>query len=986
MTQPTKDFDVIFFDTIGNAFTRESLKTHPSGAAEIAIVKYAHWLAEQGYSVLVLNGVAGLYEDGGVTYTNNGYENYSCRALVISRYSRIPSIRADKTVIWSVDADAACHAHQRELLESKKAELIAISPWHASLFPRHWPIRLIPSAFPDRIYEQSTKYRDPNKFVFASAALKGLDATLRMWSLIKSRHPKIKDAKLYVTTPGYDRPDLDQIAKTTDVVWRGELSSDLVEEELRSAAGMFYVNTFGETFCMAAALAEAVGCRPHILLAGDQGAIPWTLRSSLVTNNAEAFEANFVNAFGTEPPVTKPYPFRMSKIMPMWLDVLGLKPMQVHITARRKTCLLMIVSEKTTFESLKRCIDSVASIVDCGCIVVDPSSKVRGLVSKAFGAKPVEIFEEQWVDFGHNRSKCIEHARGMADYNLMMDADDSLEFEPWFEMPYLHHDSYDILIRDVRMEYWRPHFFKNASDYYYEGAMHEHLAKRTPQGFAPRLHGVSYKRNTAGSDEVRHDKAIESLSKKEDSRSVFYLAQELKDSGRIAEAIEVYERRAGMRDGFDEEVFFSLLSVGKMHVRLESPALMVESAFCRAYESRPGRGPEALHDLAWFFLNRKDWLKAYFYAKKGLGTPYPDKDVLFIDRDIYEWKMQDAAAIAAAWMGNHREAKELGEQLLESGSLPISQRQRIETNLNFSLVSLHLPTRNEYAAPAIDPKRAKAFAGFLSRLTELDLPKEASEHWTGRCRSMVESAVTKPLVDFLVWSDDVDIHEYNVSFRSWWEELKSDKQWSRWEALSRKTKERHHDLSIDGGSSPINVQHAYHLKTYEEWTGDRFLDGVDTVVEVGGGYGNFARMLRLDGFKGRHIIIDLPHVREIQRLFAELTGSVCLHPESDSVEFDSGLELWTEDELGRDLRASGRIAFIATWSLSETPLTFREKLFPQLHKHCVKYLIASQWTYNWFGIDNPSYFEQFQKDAGGDWIVRPVPHHGSENYLFGVKR
>ncbi len=121
------DYDIIFYDTIGNAFTRESLKTQPSGAAEIAIVKYAHWLAEQGYSVLVLNGVGGSSVDAGVTYDSSiegfGYGEVSCRALVISRYSKIPNIKAERTIVWSVDAHPASHTHQRELFESKKATL-----------------------------------------------------------------------------------------------------------------------------------------------------------------------------------------------------------------------------------------------------------------------------------------------------------------------------------------------------------------------------------------------------------------------------------------------------------------------------------------------------------------------------------------------------------------------------------------------------------------------------------------------------------------------------------------------------------------------------------------------------------------------------------------------------------------------------------------------------------------------------------------------
>jgi tetratricopeptide (TPR) repeat protein len=1001
---PLYDYDVIFYDTIGNAFTRESLKKKPSGAAEIAIVKYAHWIADRGYSVLVMNGVRWPSEDAGVTYDNHNVNGgLTCRALVISRYSQIPNIEAERTIVWSVDASPQSHMHQKHLFENGLATLVCLSPWHASLFPRTWPIEIIPSALPDSVYEPSKLKRDPNVFVYCSAALKGLTATLDTWSAIRSRHPEMVKAELHITTPGYDKPDLNHIARTPGARYLGDLQSDKVERLLRASAGMFFVNTFPETFCLAAVLAEAVGCRTHILVGAEAGAIPWTVRSPLVTSDAGEFEKEFVDYYTADPNIqdlyftkhpgllVKPHDFRMSTIMPKWLEVLGLEDAKIKRDAltvlrsggtepvkppKQTICLVMIVSEKTTAEALRRCVDSVRSIITCGCVVVDPDSKQHTSIEAAFESRSdstyLKIFEEPWVDFGRNRTKAIEHARGLAEYNLMLDADDWLECAPWFEMPELHHDHYDLLIRDIGIEYWRSFFFRNDSDYYFAGAMHEHLTKRTTSGYAPKLHGIYYHRNASGTDIKRHEAAIASLSKGNDPRSVFYLAQELKDSGRWRESIEKYELRASM-GAWTEEVFWSLFQVGRLHQALQSPASVVEACYGKAVDYSPERSPEPLNDLAWYFLEKQDYAKAYQYAKQGLGKKFPGAELLFIDRNVYEWRLKDACAIAACWLGKHEQAKILNEELLADGFLPEFQRPRVEENLNFSLRALKLPVRTEYAAPPISPERIRVFADFLNRMTTIDIPKTASEHWAGRCQGILESSITKPLVDFLVWSDDVEMHEYNDSFKLWHAELKANKQWSRWQKLSRKTKERHHPLSVDAGASPITVQHAYHLKTFEEWTGTRFLDGVDVVVEVGGGYGNFARMLRLDGFQGRHIIIDLPHVREIQQLFQDLTGG--------------SATLTTEEEMKWESQPSWgkKIAFVATWSLSETPMAFREKLFPKLHKRCVKYLIASQWTYDWFGNDNKTYFEQFQKDAGGTWVVRPVPHHETESYLFGVK-
>jgi hypothetical protein len=1015
-------YDVVFFDTIGSAFTRESLKAKASGAAEIAIVKYAHWLAEQGYSVLVLNAVTERTVDEGVEYDGSGrvIDGLECRALVISRYSVLPAglIKAEKTIVWSVDASPESHNHQRSLLESGEAELVCISPWHASLFPRHWPIRVIPSALPDSIYgvdEQHEHTRNPNAFVYCSAWLKGGAATVAKWGELKVRYPELAEARLYITSPGYDEPDMELIARTPGVAYLGKLPADEVETLLRKSAGLFYVNTFAETFCLAAVLAEAVGCRTHILLAGDPAAIPWTVRSPLVTKDAAKFESDFVTLFpesqreylearaGSSMHPT-PNDFSMSNVMPQWLNALNLgSPVKHYISPINETvCLTMIVSEKTSVETLESCIDSVRGYIDCVCLVVDPGSK---WIRHEWDAHlRVHIHEEPWLNFGHNRTKAIEHARGLADYDLMIDADDVLEFEPWFEMPELRHDHYDIVVRDGNLVYWRPHLFRNDSDYWFKGAMHEHLDKKTPHGLAPRLFGVSYIRQAAGTDAKRHEAAIAALAP--DTRSLFYHAQELKDSGRTREALQAYELRASMHGGSIDEVFYSLLQVARCHWILGSPATVVETAYVLAYEERPDRAPEPMRELAEYyrtFPKKVGVQKAYHWAKKGYGVPFPGQDTLFVDRSAYEWRIQDELGIACYYLGKYTEGREVYEKLFEDGTAPADALAHLEENLNFHRVALGLPPRTEHQplkiVRVVDMERARAFGEFAQRLTRLELPDSASPHWRSRCEEMVVSATTKPLEDFLVWSNDVSIYEYNDSFKSWHAELQADPQWPRWQKLSRKSREKDHALSVDAGATPITVQHAYHLKKFEEWTesletaaglletGNKFWEDVDLIVEVGGGYGNFARMLRLDGYEGEHVIIDLPHVREIQRLFGRLIGDNSGH-----------VELWTEEdldhaiEIGHPIFRQDRIAFVATWSLSETPLSFREKLFPALHQRCTKYLVASQWTYDWTGsdpeqqkYDNQKYFEQFMKDAGGTWVVRPVPHHETESYLFGVK-
>jgi glycosyltransferase involved in cell wall biosynthesis len=60
---------------------------------------------------------------------------------------------------------------------------------------------------------------------------------------------------------------------------------------------------------------------------------------------------------------------------------------------------------------------------------------------------PGEIFNDEWRDFGYNRSKALEHAYGKTDYLLVFDADDRIEGK--FVLPFSNksdtaHDNHNI--------------------------------------------------------------------------------------------------------------------------------------------------------------------------------------------------------------------------------------------------------------------------------------------------------------------------------------------------------------------------------------------------------------------------------------------------------------------------------------------------------------------------------------------------------------
>lgn len=286
----------------------------------------------------------------------------------------------------------------------------------------------------------------------------------------------------------------------------------------------------------------------------------------------------------------------------------------------------------------------------------------------------------------------------------------------------------------------------------------------------------------------------------------------------------------------------------------------------------------------------------------------------------------------------------------------------------------------------------------LRALRKQDFPSRLlTPMWESKARDLLQFAETKPLHEFLRWSSDYSIGEFDV-FKPWYDALRADPAWlDRWLPLTRNAKYGcPPSFSLDAGTSPTHLQLAYHLHTFEAKTKKRFsANDVDVVVEFGGGYGGMARMLRDDGFAGLHIVYDLPPVSELQRLYLTLDGVTVV---DTPLAFNGhhAVYLCSEDRLDRTLESiqlqGAKVAFVSTWAISEAPLAIRERFFPRLHPQVQRYLFAFQ-DYEFTGVDNKGWFSDLQVEAQGDrhtlpvdWVRFPVPHHETEAYLFGVRQ
>ncbi|MFO0565704.1 MAG: glycosyltransferase family 2 protein [Polyangiaceae bacterium] len=357
-------------------------------------------------------------------------------------------------------------------------------------------------------------------------------------------------------------------------------------------------------------------------------------------------------------------------------------------------CLNMIVKNESRV--IRRCLDSVRPFIDHWVIVDTGSSDgTQDVIREALKDVPGELHERPWKDFGHNRSEALELARGKADYTLIIDADEVLVPAPGFVMPTLDADEY-MTVHEVEESghgFYLSQLVRSALPWRYVGVLHEVIQCDVPRTTA-KLEGLVCKgffdsaRNVDPKSKYEADAAVLEAALKGDpdnARYVFYLAQSYRDSKNLDRAIETYQRRVAMQ-GWDEEVWYSLFQIAVLSERRGGPFAPTLEAYLNAHQFRPSRA-EPLCELARHYRGKGQYALAHLFASRAAATPRP-ADILFLDHTVYDWRALDELCIASYYVGLHRDTLVLADQLLSSGTLPASERARVEANRKFAVDAL----------------------------------------------------------------------------------------------------------------------------------------------------------------------------------------------------------------------------------------------------------------------------------------------------------
>jgi len=363
-----------------------------------------------------------------------------------------------------------------------------------------------------------------------------------------------------------------------------------------------------------------------------------------------------------------------------------------------KLCLVMIVKDEE--DTIRKCLTSVAPYISYWVIVDTGSTdNTKDVIKETMEELGIdgELHERPWVNFEVNRTESLQLAKGKCDYRWIIDADDTFYPENPLDNPFAGLDTvpdgYQITYKLNSLQYYRVQIVKSDQDWCYKGVLHEYLHLDKEGIVQANITGCfviadisPLKRASSLQEKYSNDaKILEEALLKEpnNTRYVFYLAQSYRDSEQYEKSLENYQKRAKMGE-WEEEVYYSMYMVAKLKERMKYPVNEVINDYSLAWEYRPSRLECAFHVMRKLREERR-YLIAFAYGDVAIKTR-GTSDILFVEPEIWQWRLLDEYSLAAHYIGNPEVAVEKTDAIIKApffNSLPDLERERLLKNLDF---------------------------------------------------------------------------------------------------------------------------------------------------------------------------------------------------------------------------------------------------------------------------------------------------------------
>ncbi len=325
---------------------------------------------------------------------------------------------------------------------------------------------------------------------------------------------------------------------------------------------------------------------------------------------------------------------------------------------------LMIKNESAAIEA------TLASLLNCGIrhfFILDTGStdNTFALVENFFKQHQLDSYiqQEPFVDFSTSRNRTLElaeHYFSHIPFLLMPDAE-------W----YLHNSNtllkfceqekqnttalYLLTIKMNNMEFATARLFRTSSQVRFKGVVHE-APDVIAQIKVPDPVYFTVNATTRGIEKTqrRWQQDLTLLLKAyhdnpQDPRNTFYLAQTYECLNDLENAYQFYQHREKL-SGWDEENFITLLRLGCLATQVQQTNHWATAMdyFLKAFSLRPHR-IEPLLKIAEHYWP-ENIQTCYLFARYAYDMPYPQHDLLFINKTAYHYDRYEIMSRCAWYM------------------------------------------------------------------------------------------------------------------------------------------------------------------------------------------------------------------------------------------------------------------------------------------------------------------------------------------------
>ena len=240
------------------------------GGSEYAVIKLAEQFSKNGHEVVVSGQVLDEVNEG-VSYVNysNLQGNQHFDVVIATNYIHYlqlcddMSITFDKSYFWLHNFDfypwyngVSLDNNGFDLLSDNRiTRFIAVSEYQKNKLEKLYPqmvgrIKVLNNAIDPSDFDVIDIPKFDNKFIYTSAADRGLENLLKVWPRIKEMIP---EASLWIASPPYAMEWYeDYITESDSIYFLGNLPPSELYKQIKSAEYWIYPSQYDETYCITA--------------------------------------------------------------------------------------------------------------------------------------------------------------------------------------------------------------------------------------------------------------------------------------------------------------------------------------------------------------------------------------------------------------------------------------------------------------------------------------------------------------------------------------------------------------------------------------------------------------------------------------------------------------------------------------------------------------------------------------------------------------